>query len=149
MADERNLLRVYNFVFELQGVRVAYFTEISALGVDIDVIEYREGGDAASVRTLPGLVRYPRITLSWGVTTSGEMWQWLMTAVNGRVEKRNGAVISLSPDGNREVVRYNLTQVWPCTWNSARFDALGNEAAIERVTLVAETLERVANAGAA
>jgi len=145
MAEDE-ILRGYNFLFELQGVRVAYFTQISGLGVDIDVIEIREGGDMSQVRTLPGLVRYPRITLSWGLTKSGEMWDWLMTAVNGQVEKKGAAIISVGPDGRQEMVRYNMTGVWPCHWSGAKLDALGSEAAIESMTLVAETLERVANA---
>lgn len=144
MADNE-ILRAYNFLFELQGVRVAYFTDISGLGVDIDVIEIREGGDTSQVRTLPGLVRYPRITLRWGMTKSGEMWDWLMTAVNGQVEKKGAAIIYVGPDGRQETVRYNLTGVWPCQWHGAKLDALGSEAAIESMTLIAETLERVAN----
>jgi phage tail-like protein len=143
---EQEILRAYNFLFELQGVRAGYFTEISGLSVRVDVIEVREGGDPAHVRTLPGLVRYPRITLSWGVTRSSEMWDWLMTAINGRVEKKNAAIISVGPDGREEVLRYNLTNVWPCEWTGAKLDAMGSEAAIEQMTIVAETLERVANA---
>jgi len=143
---EQDIVRGYNFLFELQGIRSGYFTEISGLSVEVDVIEVREGGDPAHVRTLPGLVKYPRVTLSWGVTKSGEMWDWLMTAVNGKVQKKNAAIISVGPDGKEEVVRYNMTGVWPCQWTGAKLDALGSEAAIEHMTLVAETLERATNA---
>lgn len=143
---EQDIVRGYNFLFELQGIRSGAFTEISDMGVEVDVIEFREGGDPAHVRTLPGRVSYRKVTLSWGVTKSSEMWDWLMTAVNGKVEKKNAAIISVGPDGKEEVVRYNMTGVWPCQWNGAKLDALGSEAAIERMTLVAETLERAANA---
>lgn len=141
--SEPNYIRSYNFLFEMQGLRVATFSNVSGLAIQMDVIEVRDGGDPAYVRTLPGLVRYPRITLSWGVTTSSDMWDWMNTAINGQVSKKDAAIICIGSDGQTEMLRYNMTGVWPCAWTGCELDASRSEAAIEHMTLVAETLERV------
>ncbi|MDJ0890284.1 MAG: phage tail protein [Gammaproteobacteria bacterium] len=148
MAEER-FLRGYNFLFELEGERIGYFTEIGGMGVEVEVIEAREGGNESQVYTLPGLVRYPRITLSWGVTKSREMWEWLDGAVTGSVTKKGGAILYVDPSGQQEMVRYDLTNAWPCEWRGATLDALNSELAIERMTLVVERVERKAGAEAA
>ena len=145
MAEEE-FLRGYNFLFELEGERIGYFTEIGGLGVEVEVIEAREGGNESQVYTLPGLVRYPRITLSWGVTKSREMWNWLDGAVTGKVQKRGAAILYVGPDGKEEMVRYDLANAWPCKWSGATLDAMNSELAIERMTLVAERVERKSGA---
>ncbi len=145
MAEEQ-FLRGYNFLFELEGNRIGYFTEIGGLGVEVEVIEAREGGNESQVYTLPGLVRYPRITMSWGVTRSREMWDWLDGAVTGKVSKKGAAILYVDPSGQQELVRYDLTNAWPCQWRGATLDALNSELAIERMTLVVERVERKSGA---
>lgn len=144
---EQDILRTYNFLFEISGVRVGWFSAISDLTVEVDVIEVRDGSDPAYVRTLPGIVRYPRLTLSWGVVAArDEMWNWLMSAVSGNAEKKDATVIAVGPDGQQPLLRYEMTGVWPYKWTGADMSALSSEIAIEHMTLVAETLERVSNA---
>ena len=41
-----------------------------------------------------------------------------------------------------EVVRWNLVNAWPREWRGTPLDAMGQEIAIETLTLVFETLER-------
>ena len=148
MAQEK-FLRGYNFLFELEGDRIGYFSEIGGMGVEVEVIEAREGGNESQVYTLPGLVRYPRITLSWGVTKSREMWDWLDGAVTGTVVKKGAAILYVDPTGQQEMVRYDLTNAWPCQWTGATLDAMNSELAIECMTLVVERVERKAGAEAA
>ncbi len=57
----------FRFRVEIHGIQQAGFTECSSVGSHIEVVEYREGGDVASVRKLTGKVSYPDITLKWGI----------------------------------------------------------------------------------
>ena len=135
-------LRAYLFKVELQGVTEGHFTECSGLDVQVEPIRYREGGSGQIVHVLPGPVSYGDVTLRYGLTSSGELWQWLLSAVGGKVERRNVSILMLDSEGSQEVVRWNLTGAWPSRWRGAPLDALNREVAIESLSLVFETLER-------
>lgn len=141
MAEE-DIYRAYNFKLDIQGVTAGYFTDVNGLNVKVEAIEYREGGGPPGVRRLPGRVSVGEVTLRYGLTKSTYLWDWLMTAVRGKVERRNVSIILVGTDGIKEVTRWNLTNVWVSEWRGAKLDALGQAAAIESITLVPETLER-------
>ena len=133
--------RAYNFKLNIQGVNEGHFTQCSGLGVKIENIVYREGGDPLRVRCLPGRVAYGEVTLSYGLTTSIEMWQWFLSTLKGTVQRRDISVLMLGDTGE-EVLRWNLIRSWISEWRGAPLDALGREAAIESMSLVYEGLER-------
>jgi phage tail-like protein len=134
--------RAYNFKLEIMGVTQGHFTYCSELGIDVEPILYREGGNNQVVRAIPGHVRYSEVTLRYGLTSSRELWDWLMTAVNGDVRRPNVSIILLDSAGSAEVMRWNLTNAWPRRWRGAPLDALAQEVAIESLTLVYESLSR-------
>src|SRR4051812_31595351 len=76
--------RAYNFKLEIQGITEGHFTQCSGLEVDVHPIRYREGGAGQVVHVIPGPVSYGDVTLLYGLTTSAELWTWLMSAVRGR-----------------------------------------------------------------
>jgi phage tail-like protein len=129
------------FLVEIDGIVQAGFTDASGFGSAVEVVEYREGGDAATVRKLPGRVTYPDITLRWGLTDSRELYDWHLSAVNGRIERKNGSIILLDSTG-QEKVRWNFFGAWPSRWDGADFSARANDAAIETLTVTCERLER-------
>ena len=134
--------RAYNFKLQIQGVTEGHFTEVSGLEVEVHPIRYREGGAGQVVHVIPGPVSYGDVTLSYGLTSSIELWTWLMGAVRGAVERRNVSILMLDSTGALEVVRWDLTNAWPARWRGAPLDALNREIAIESLTLVFETLQR-------
>jgi phage tail-like protein len=134
--------RSYNFKLLIQGVTEGHFTECSNMAIKVDVVDYREGGTSQVVHRLPGRVEYEPITLRYGLTASTELWNWMMTAVKGKVERKNVSILILDADGATEVTRWDLVNAWPSQWRGAPLDAMGREAAIEELTLVFETLDR-------
>jgi phage tail-like protein len=134
--------RSYNFKLEIQGVTEGHFTECSGMGVKVHAIRYREGGTNQVVRCLPGPVEYGDITLRYGLTRSRDLWEWFMQAVKGKAQRKNISVVLVDNDGATEVMRWNLVDAWPAEWRGTLLDALGQEAAIESLTLVFDTLER-------
>jgi phage tail-like protein len=133
--------RNYNFKLSI-GNAEAHFTECSSLGVKIEALKYREGGLQQVVRRLPGRVEYLDITLRYGLTSSTELWQWFLTAVEGRVERKHVSIRLMNEAGTEEVLRWDLVDAWPSAWRGAPLDAMGNEVAIESLTLVYESLQR-------
>jgi phage tail-like protein len=134
--------RAYNFKLQIQGVTQGHFTQCSGLEVHVEPIRYREGGAGQIVHVIPGPVSYGDVTLSYGLTSSNEVWQWLQSAVRGRVERRNVSILMLDSAGATEVVRWDLTNAWPSRWRGAPLDALDHEIAIESLAIVFETLQR-------
>lgn len=142
MPNNNDPYRAYNFKLIIQGVTEGHFTECIGLGVKVEAIKYREGGNNQVVRRIPGRVEYDDVTLRYGLTDSRDLWDWLMTAVNGEVERKNVSVAMLGPEGSEEVLRWDLINAWPSEWRGAPLDALSHEMAIESLVLVFDRLER-------
>jgi len=140
-------LRAYTFKLLINGVTEGHFTEVSGLGVQVERISYREAGNNAVVRAIPGRVTYASVTLRYGLTASTELWDWLMTAVEGRVSRRNVSVVMLDSAGSAEVLRWNLINAWPQEWYGAPLDAMSRELAIETLVLAHEGLHRETGSG--
>lgn len=136
--------RQYNWRLEIGGATQAYFTACTGLGVDIEVIKYREAGNRQIVRALPGQVDYQPITLHFGLTSTRDMFDWLMAAVEGRADRRNVSIIVLDSEGNESErsPRWNLEAAWVAAWRGATLDALSRQVAIETITLVYDRLVR-------
>jgi phage tail-like protein len=143
MANGTDPYRNYNFTIEISGAAAGNFVECSGLGVRVEPISYREAGNQQIVRHIPGRVEYAAVTLRYGLTSSRELWDWLMATAAGRVERRNVSIAMLNSEGNQETMRWNLINAWPSEWQGAPLDALGNEIAIESLSLVFDSLERV------
>jgi phage tail-like protein len=141
-GNQADPFRAYNFKLSINNVTEAHFTEVSGLGVRIERISYREAGNNAIVRAIPGRVAYSAVTLRYGLTGSAEMWDWLMTAVSGKVSRRNVSIIMLDAAGETEVLRWNLIHAWPEEWHGAPLDAMSRELAIETLVLAHEGLHR-------
>lgn len=134
--------RAYNFKLLIQGVTEGHFTSCSNMAIKVDAVEYREGGTNQVVHRLPGRVEYEPIVLRYGLTASMELWTWMMSAVKGKVERKNVSIVLLDSDGATEVLRWDLVNAWPNMWRGAPLEAMSHEAAIEELTLVFETLDR-------
>jgi phage tail-like protein len=134
--------RNFRFKVEIQGIEQAGFSECSGFGSTVEVIEYREGGEASTVRKLPGKVTYPDITLKWGVTDSRELYEWHLAVVNGAVDRRSGSII-LQNDAGQEKARWNFFNAWPSKYDGPDFNAKGNDVSIDSLTVSCERVERV------
>lgn len=133
--------RNFRFLVEIDGIVQAGFSDCTGFGSTIEVIDYREGGEAATVRKLPGKVSYPDIMLKWGVTDSRELYDWHLSAVNGQIERKNGSIILLDDTG-QEKVRWNFFAAWPSKWDGPDFSAKGNDVAIDTLTVSCERVEQ-------
>ena len=139
--------RAYNFKLLINNVTEGHFTSVAGLGVQVERIAYREGGNNSVVRAIPGRVTYAAVTLRYGLTASEELWSWLMSAVEGRVSRRNVSIVMLDSSGSTEVLRWNLINAWPQEWFGAPLDAMSQELAIESLVLAHEGLLRETGSG--
>jgi phage tail-like protein len=132
----------FRFLVEIDGIVQAGFSECSGFGSNLEVVEYREGGDASTVRKLPGKVSYPDMTLKWGITDSRELYDWHLAAVNGAVQRKNGSIIQ-QDDLGTEKIRWNFFNAWPSKYDAPDYNAKGTDVAIDAMTISYEKFERV------
>jgi phage tail-like protein len=130
----------YNFLVEIDGLTIAGFSECSGLGAETTVIEYREGSDRGGVRKLPGLTKFPNVTLKRSLTTSRELWQWHRTVATGAVERRTCRIVVLD-EARNPAASYRIVEAWPVKYEGPRLKATGNEVAIETLEIAHEGLE--------
>ena len=135
--------RSYNFKLDIKEVTQGHFTGCTGLGIKVENIKYREGGLSQVVRQIPGRVEYGEVRLHYGLTSSSQLWDWFMKAVDGEVERKHVSVVIYGSNGIAPVLQWDLIDCWPAEWRGAPLDALGHEIAIESLTLVYETLKRV------
>ena len=134
--------RAYNFKLVIQGVVEGHFTECSGMGIKVEALEYREGGQNQVVHRIPGRVEYSSVTLRYGLTPSRALWDWFMAGVKGGVQRKNVSILMLDSQGITEVMRWDLINAWATEWRGAALDAMHGEMAVETLVLVFETLER-------
>ncbi len=130
----------FNFVVEIDGTTVAGFSEVSGLDVTTEPIEYREGTDkTATIRKIPGLIKYGNIILKRGYTENRELWDWVKATIDGQTERRSGA-ITLLDESREHVVRFSFEEGWPCRYAGPIFDAGTAAVAIEIIEICHEGL---------
>ena len=135
--------RNFGFLVEIDGLATSAFSEVELPESSITVVEYREGGDAlTSSRKLPGRVHYGNIVLKRGITQNDDLWNWWNTLRNGKVDRRNGAIVLLDAEGNA-VRRWVFYEGWPCKYEAPALDARGNDVVIETLELAIEGFEVV------
>jgi phage tail-like protein len=142
MAGGQRIDPYLNFRFrvEIEGIVQASFMECAGLGSEVEVVEYREGGDVTSVRKLPGKVSYPDIVLKRGITDSQELYKWHLALIQGQLDRRNGSVVLLDTQGI-ERLRWNFFNAWPSKWVGPTFSGKDADVAIEELTLTCERQE--------
>lgn len=131
----------YNFLVDAGFGEEIGFSEVELPAGEIDVIEYREGGDRVnSARKLPGLAKYPNVTFKRGITGSTQLFEWWKSVRDGQLQRRS-VTITLLDEQRQPVLRWLLRNAWPVKIEAGPLNALGNEVAIESIELAHEGLE--------
>jgi phage tail-like protein len=130
----------FNFTIEVEGQERGGFTEVGGLTAESDVFEYREGRDKpATMRKLPGLLKFPNITCKRGYTQDLYFWEWRRTSLIGQTSRRDGAII-LYDEQHVAVLRWQFTAGWIFKYDGPALNSKTNEAAIESLEITHEGL---------
>jgi phage tail-like protein len=136
----------YNFEVQITGISddggavKGSFSEASGFEVEVTPIDYRNGSEDIRVRKLPGLKKYTNITLKRGVTGHLEFWNWIRSAMKGKIQRADGSILLLD-ENRQEVMRWNFTRGWPCKYTGPGLNASNNEVAIETLEICHESLD--------
>lgn len=133
----------YNFEVIVAGISddgasvKGSFSEVSGLDAEIVPIEYRTGSEPNRVRKLPGLNKFSNIVLKRGIIGDLTFWNWLVSAMQGNVQRTTVTIVLLDENRN-PVMRWNLVRAWPCKWTGPVLNAKSNEIAIETLEICHE-----------
>jgi phage tail-like protein len=130
----------YNFRVTTDGLE-ASFAEVQVPTAEIEVVEYREGGDRTnSVRRVPGVTKYSNLVLKRGIAGSTELWEWFTSIRNGELQRRT-VVVALLNERRDPVLTYTLRNCLPVKYVGPTLQAAATEVAIEEVELLVEGME--------
>ncbi|RKH81321.1 phage tail protein [Corallococcus sp. AB045] len=121
----------------------AGFQEISNVGMEVTVAEYRNGNEKEnSVRKITGLNKATDVTMKRGVIGSLTLYSWLNQLRNGEANALRTVTIQLQNEDHTAVVQtWKLLRARIIKHVSGPFNAKGTDVAIEELTIAYERLE--------
>lgn len=126
----------FNFLFEVEGLVVGGFTEVTGLQAELETEDYREGGVNAYLHKLAGPVRYPsNLVLKRGLAEIDELWKWYHDVLRRSIKRRNVSIILLD-SASLEKRRWNFERAYPVKWSGPELRANTSAVAIETLELV-------------
>jgi len=121
----------------------AGFQEISNIGMEVTVAEYRNGNEKEnSVRKITGLNKSTDVTMKRGVIGSLTLYSWLNQIRNGDQSALRTVTIQLqSEDHTQVVLTWKLLRARIVKHVSGPMNAKGTDVAMEELTVSYERLE--------
>lgn len=142
MAERLSPYSAFNFIVEFESGDIAGgFSEVTGLGAEITVAEYRNGNDPENrVRKVPNVNKVGDVTLKRGIINSKDLWDWINETRNGGyVAQRNLTITLLSEDRSTEVGKWKLWNTVPIKYTGPSLNAKGGtDVAMEEVALSVE-----------
>ena len=137
----------FNFLVDLgtgntEGPQ-AGFQEISAIGTEVTVSEYRNGNSRENnVMKVTGLNKATDVTLKRGVIGTTDLYQWLDQIRNGDQNAMRTVTIQLQNEDHTQVVQtWKLLRAHIIKHTSGPMNAKGTDVAMEELVLAYERLE--------
>jgi phage tail-like protein len=127
------------FLFEVDGVEIGVFREVTGLQVTIGIQEISEGGQNGFVHKMPGRMTWPHLVFRRGVTESDALFTWLsktsgegFAGNNNKLTRATGAVTALDSNGIR-LRSWDFADVFPVRWKGPDFDSSSNASLEEEL----------------
>jgi phage tail-like protein len=122
----------------------AGFQEISGLGTEVAIAEYRNGNEQQNyVRKVNGLVKASDVTLKRGVIGTTDFFDWVKTVRDGETGTGRTVTIDLlAEDRSGPVLSWVLTNARPMKYTGATLNAkTGTDVAMEELVLACEKID--------
>lgn len=144
-ARDTDPLVGFHFALDIQGIVSGYFTEISGLGSETEVVEHKAVNDKGIevVQKIPGRWKWTDITLKRGVTSQMDIWTWRKMVEDGNISgaRKNGSIIMMD-ESLKPIAQWNFTNGWPSKVTGPQMQSDTNSFGIEELTIVHEGIER-------
>lgn len=120
----------------------AGFQEVSGLGMEITVAEYRNGNEKDnSPRKITGTYKVPDVTLKRGVLGDDTLYQWLNQIRNGAEDALRTVTIRLLAEDRTPAQSWKLTNARPTKYTGPQLTGKGTDVAVEELVLASERID--------
>jgi phage tail-like protein len=117
------------------------FQEVSGLGMEVTVSEYRNGNDRDNgTRKITGLNKQSDVTLKRGVIGALPLYRWLDDIRNGNQQAFRDVTVELLSENGEAVLEWQLLRARPIKVTYGPLNAKGNDVTMEEMVLSYERL---------
>jgi phage tail-like protein len=143
MANRTAPFGAFNFIVNFDGGEMfGGFSDVSGIGTEMTVAEYRNGNEKENhVRKIGGPHKINEVTLKRGIVNSKTLWEWIAQArVAGPAAQKN-VTITLLDEAQAPVQSWVLRGVIPMKYTGPTLAGKGGgDVATEELVLSAEGL---------
>jgi len=144
MAERITPYGTFNFVVNFDGSDdFGGFSDVSGIGTEVTVAEYRAGSDKENhVRKVAGVHKVSDVTFKRGIVNFDSLWEWIeQTRTAGPAAQRTVAV-TLLDEAHNPVRTWLLRGCIPMKYTGPTLAGKGGgDVAMEEIVLAAEGFE--------
>jgi phage tail-like protein len=145
MAKREVPYGAFNYVVNFNGAEAfGGFSDVSGLGTEITIAEYRNGNDLENhVRKVAGVHKVSDVTLKRGIVDSKSLWGWIKEVrTRGSGEAYKDVSVVLRDETGKDVQTWLLRHAVPMKYTGPTLAGKGGgDVAMEELVLSAEALE--------
>lgn len=144
MADRTTPYGAFNYLVNFDGGEaLGGFSDVSGIGSEIKVAEYRNGNEKANnTRKVGGINTAADTTLKRGIVNSKALWEWISQARIGGPAAQKTVTITLLDEAQKPVQSWVLRGVVPMKYTGPTLAGKGGgDVAMEEIVLSAEAME--------
>lgn len=131
---------LFSFVVTaLQSAALAGFSECQGLEMQMEVEEYKEGGNNGKILRFPTRTKWTNLKLKRGLTFASDLWQWHYDFSQGTGKRRDGLVV-LQDERHNPAIAWSFTRGLPVKWTGPSFNATQSQVAFEEIEIAHEGL---------
>jgi phage tail-like protein len=134
----------FNFLVEFSTGNVSGgFSDVSGLGAEITVAEYRNGNSKVNhVQKVPGLRKNTDVTFKRGIVNSKDLLDWLKEVnEQGTNAKRNVTITLQDETHQRDIQKWVLINAFPMKYTGPTLAAKGGtDVAMEELVVAYEAM---------
>jgi phage tail-like protein len=139
--DQRPYMQ-FNFQLQIDGQDVGGFQEVTGLGTEVAITEYRHGNEKSNnVRKLTGLNKAADVTLKRGILGTDVLFSWMDGIRKGNPSDLRTVKVELLSEDHTTVMTWNLLRARPMKLTYGPLSAKANDVAMEEMVLAYETME--------
>ncbi|MDM0011734.1 phage tail protein [Variovorax sp. J22P168] len=144
MANRTTPYGAFNFVVNFDGGETfGGFSDVSGIGTELTIAEYRNGNDRENhVRKVGGVHKVSDVTLKRGIVNSISLFQWIKDSRTKGPDAKKSITILLLDESQKPVQTWVLRGVLPMKYTGPTLAAKGGgDVAMEELVLSSEALE--------
>ena len=144
MANRDIPYSAFNYVVAFNNAEIfGGFSEVSGMGVEFTVAEYRNGNDPENhVRKVLGMHKPSDTTVKRGIINSKAVWNWIKSSYTGGPAVKMNVKITLLDEARNPVQSWLLRSAMLKSYKGPTLTGKGGEdVAIEEMVLASEGFE--------